>query len=190
MSLFSPRVSADDSAGKFFVAPSLFYYTGLRSRSSKEKQDYLVYDLKAAYNVADGFFAGLAYQVESEKSETSGYAASSLNSRSESERTSWGPSFGYVMKTFHATLTYYYDSKWKLDTTTSTGSTGYAYKGWGFQLDVGYKIELWKMWFGPQLSYKKFEYKKLTTDGGAEQSISPKLEDTAVEPSLVFFFFF
>ena len=58
------------------------------------------------------------------------------------------------------------------------------------QLDVGYKIPVWGIFFGPQLSYKVYTYSKLKTDGGAAQSISPKLEDAGVEPSLIFYYFF
>ena len=181
---------AKDDVGNFFVAPSVFYYTGLRSRTSKEQKDYLVYDLKVAYNIANGFFAGLAYQVENDNSETSGYSSAALNNTSKSTRISMGPSVGYVAATFHFLLTYYFDSKWQLDTTTSTGSSKYNYSGSGLQADIGYKIELGKIYFGPQLSYKKYTYGKLSTDGGAETSISPKLEDSGVEPSLVLFLFF
>jgi hypothetical protein len=185
-----PQAHARDDAGNFFVAPSLYYYSGLRTRSSREEKEYSVYELKAAYNFYEGFFGGLAYQLENEDRETSGFTSASLNSTSKSKRTSLGPTVGYVTPTFHALFTYFYDSKWNLTTTTSTDSAKYDYKGSGFQLDVGYKIQLWELWFGPQLSYKKFIYSKLTTDGGASESISPKLEDTGLEPSLVIFFFF
>lgn len=186
----APEAQAKDDVGNFFVAPSLFYHSGLRSRSSKDKEDYLVYELKAAYNAYEGLFTGLSYQVETEEKETSGYASASLNASSKSTRTSMGPTVGYVATTFHVLLTYFFDSKWKLDTTTSGGTNKYEYSGTGLQLDLGYKIELWKTYFGPQISYKKFEYKKLAVDGGSEDSISPKLEDSSLEPSLVFFFFF
>jgi len=190
LALVLPEAHAKDDVGNFFVAPSLFYHGGLRSRTSKDKEDYLVYDLKAAYNAYEGIFTGLTYQVETEETETSGYASASLNNSSKATRTSYGPMVGYVRTSFHVLLTYFFSSEWTLNTTSSTTTNKYAYTGNGLQLDLGYKIELWKMWFGPQISYKKYMYNKLATDGGSAESISPKLEDTALEPSLVFFFFF
>lgn len=189
-SLWVLEAHAKDDVGKFFVAPSLFYHSGLRTRSSKDEESYLMYELKAAYNAYEGVFAGLNYQVENEETKTSGYSSSSLNNSSTATRTSMGPTVGYVTTTFHVLLTYFFDSKWQLNTTTSSGTNKYEYAGSGLQLDLGYKIELWKMWFGPQLSYKKFTYNKLSTDGGSADSISPQLEDSALEPALVFFFFF
>lgn len=176
--------------GDFFVAPSVFYYTGLRSRTSEDEKGYLVYDLKAAYQVYPNIFLGPAYQIEDEETKTSGYASASLNNQSKSKRTSLGASLGYVTATYHFMFTYYFDSKWKLDTTTSSGSNKYQYTGSGMQLDVGYKIPIWGIYFGPQLSYKIYTYGKLKTDSGAAQSISPKLEDAGVEPSLIFYYFF
>lgn len=176
--------------GNFMIAPSLFYYTGLRSRTSEDQKGYLVYDLKVAYQVYPNLFLGPAYQIEDEETKTSGYASASLNNQSKSKRTSLGAALGYVTTTYHFMFTYYFQSNWVLDTTTSSGSNKYDYSGNGMQLDVGYKIPVWGIFFGPQLSYKVYTYSKLKTDGGAAQSISPKLEDAGVEPSLIFYYFF
>lgn len=176
--------------GNFFLAPSFFYYAGLRSRSSKDNKGYLVYDLTAAYQVHPNVFLGVKYQNEDEETKTSGYSSASLNNSSKSKRTSLGAALGYITPTYHVMFNYFFDSKWQLNTTTSTGSNKYEYTGSGMQLDLGYKIPLWSFLFGPQLSYKIYTYNKLKTDGGAAESISPKLEDTGVEPSLVFYYFF
>jgi hypothetical protein len=193
VTILTGLILPDQAAAKendFFVAPSLFYYSGLRKRTSSEEKAYMVYDLKAAYQVYPELYLGFAYQGEQDNSKTSGYSSASLNNTSKGTRTSMGPTFGYVLPTFHALLTYYFDSKLNLNTTTSSGTNKYAYTGTGFQLDVGYKIELWGFWFGPQLSYKLYTYNKLTTDGGAASSISPKLEESNLEPSLAVYFFF
>jgi hypothetical protein len=180
----------ETTTGDFYVAPSVFYYGKARSRSSKDDRTYMVYDLKFSYQVHPNVYAGIGYQAEEENVTTSGYSAASLNNSSKSTRTSWGPNVGYITPTWHAIFTYYYDSKWELNTTTSGGSNKYAYSGDGMQLDFGYKIQLWKVLFGPQLSYKTFTYSKLSTDGGAKDSISPKLKETGFEPSLTAFYFF
>ena len=189
----APPVQAQETSlgiGDFFVAPSVFYYTGLRSRTSEDQRGYLVYDLKVAYQVYPNIFLGPAYQIEDEETKTSGYASASLNNHSKSKRTSLGASLGYVTETYHIMFTYYFDSKWQLDTITSSGSNKYQYTGSGMQLDLGYKIPIWGIHFGPQLSYKVYTYGRLKTDSGSAQSISPKLEDAGVEPSLIFFYFF
>lgn len=185
-----PEAHAAEGAGTFFIAPSLLYWSGLRTRTSKEKQDYSVYELKAAYNFTGNIYGGVNYQMESDNSETSGYASASLNNTSKATRTSLGPVLGYVTQTYHVLFTYFYDSKWNLNTTTSGGSNKYQYTGSGLQLDLGYKIEFAGFWFGPQISYKAFTYGKLSTDGSATDSISPKLEDSSLDPSLTIFFFF
>jgi hypothetical protein len=173
----------------FYIAPSVFYYAGLRERTSKDNKGYLVYDLSLGYQVHPNVYLGLKYQSENEETKTSGYSSASLNNSSKSTRTSLGASLGYVTQTYHLMFTYYVDSKWRLNTTTSSGSNRYEYAGSGMQLDVGYKIPLWSFIFGPQLSYKMYTYGKLKTDGKEAETISPKLEDTGVEPSLVFFYF-
>lgn len=186
-----PEAKAQEAMpGNFMVAPSVFYYSGLRSRNSKDEKTYLVYEMKAAYQIHPNFFLGLTYQSEEQNIKTSGYSDPSLNNTSKSVRTSLGPSIGYVRPTYHVIFTYLFDSKWKLDTTTSSGTNKYDYKGNGMQLDTGYKIPLWGGFFGPQLSYKNFTYGTLSTNGGAASSISPKLKESNFEPSLVFFYIF
>lgn len=192
--LFFARVSHSQEelsgTGDFFVAPSVFYYAGQRSRTSKDNKGYLVYDLTAGYQFYPNVYLGAKYQNEDEETKNSGYSSASLNNSSKSKRTSLGASLGYITPTYHVMFNYFVSSKWKLDTTTSSGSNKYEYSGSGMQLDLGYKIPLWGFLFGPQLSYKIYTYGKLKTDGGAANSISPKLEDSGVEPSLVFYYFF
>lgn len=189
--LFSaPAFAQEATPGNFLLAPSVFYYGGARSRSSKDDKSYLVYELKFSYQVHPNIYFGIDYQNEQETVKTSGYASASLNNSSKSTRSSYGPTIGYVLPTWHVFFTYFYNSKWDLNTTTSSGSNKYAYTGSGMQLDFGYKIALGPVLFGPQLSYKSFEYSKLSTDGGAEDTISPKLKETGFEPSLVAFYFF
>lgn len=185
------KASAQDlGVADFLIAPGLLYYSGLRSRTSKDEKVYLVGELKMAYQIYPHVFLGPTYQYEQEDSKSAGYSAASLNNTVKSQRNSLGASVGYVASTYHFILTYYLDSKWKLDTTNSTGSSKYEYQGTGVQLDAAYKIPIWGFHFGPQLSYKIFTYEKLSTNGGTAEKISPKLEDSALEPSIVLFYFF
>lgn len=187
-----PPADAQEAVpGNFLVAPSLFYYSGLRSKNSKEEKIFFVYELKLAYQVYPNVFAGLTYQSEEQNINNSGFSSPSDNNSSKGVRTSLGPSVGYVTPTYHAIFTYFYDSKDKIDTTSaSAGSNKYSYSGNGMQLDLGYKIPIWGGFFGPQLSYKTYTYGKLSTNGGAANSISPKMKESNFEPSLTFFYFF
>lgn len=167
------------------------HYSGLRSRTSREQKAYSAYEIKAAYQVSPQFFLGLNYQIEDETKENSGFSNSEYNNSSKSQRTSLGPTIGYITPSVHVMFTYFIDSKWNLNTTSSSGQKSrFDYVGTGMQLDLGYKIPLWGFFFGPQISYKKFTYEKLSTDGSATSSISTKLEETNLEPSLVLTYFF
>lgn len=189
--LSSVRVQAREYGdSRFLVAPALFYYSNLRERSSKEEKSYTMYELKIGGAISSEIFLGLSYQGEQGETKNSGYSSAALNNSSKDQRTSYGPFIGYITPTFHSAFTYYYLSQWDLNTTTSTGSTKYKYTGSGMQFDIGYKIQLGGIFFGPQLSYKIFTYKKLSTDDGAEASISPALKDSAIEPSIVLYWFF
>ncbi len=188
--VLQPAQGQEMTSGDFLVAPSLLYYSGLRSRTSKDEKAYLVGEMKLAYQIHPFVYLGPTYQHEQDDTKTSGYSSPSLNNTSKSQRSSIGASLGYVTPSYHFMFTYYFDSKWNLNTSSTTGDNKYNYKGTGMQLDVGYKIPLWGIFFGPQLSYKMFTYEKLSTDSGAAEKISPKLEDTGLEPSLVLFYFF
>ena len=176
--------------GNFLIAPSLLYHSGLRTRNSESKNSYLVYEARLGYQVHPEVFLGLHYQVEDENIENSGYSSANLNNTSVTKRTSIGASVGYVTSGLHLFFSYFLDSKWSLNTTSSGQQNRYDYNGAGFQVDVGYKIPLWGLFLGPQISYKKFSYGNLSTDGGSASSISPQLEETSVEPSLAIYYFF
>lgn len=186
----STSVGYAPSSDNFLIAPSVFYYSGLRSRTSKDDKSYLVGEMKLAYQFSPNFYIGATYQQEQEEVQTSGYSSASFNNTSESKRSSLGASVGYVTSTFHFFFTYFVDSKWNLETVTSSGANKYDYKGSGLQLDLGYKIPLWGFFIGPQISYKLFTYDELVTNGGTSASITPKLEDKKLEPALVFYYFF
>lgn len=192
LSLFALFGIAQDSAAqdgaiaeKWMTSPSIFYYTTQRKRNSDEQKTYSFAELKAGYQFANGWFAGGVYQLQEENLKNSGFSDPTDNNTVKATRTSWGPYIGYIKGTYHAALTYFYESKNQLNKTNSTGTTKYSYKGNGFQLDAGYKIPLGGGFFGPQLSYKTYTYSKLD-----ENSISPKLKETGIEPSLTYFFFF
>lgn len=185
------QAQAQESApGSFYVAPSLFYYSGLRTRTSKDDNSYLVYELKAAGRIYPDLYLGLTYQVEDDYSKTSGYSSDSLNNTTTAKRTSMGINVGYIKPTYHFILNYFWDSQLELSTKTSSANSKYKYTGTGYQLDLGYKIPIWGIHFGPQISYKLFTYNRLSTDGGAATSISPKLEDLNFDPSITVFYFF
>lgn len=186
----APSFAQESLTGDFLVAPSIFYNSGIRTKTSKDEKSYLVGELKLAYQVHPDIFLGATYQREQEDSKTSGYSAASLNNATTAVRESLGASVGYVTTTYHVLFTYFFDSKWNVNSKTTTGSNKYNYTGNGMQLDLGYKIPIWGIYFGPQLSYKMFTYTKLKTDGGEATSLSPKLEDTSLDPSLVFVILF
>lgn len=185
-----PLGSYSQSGNNFLIAPSVFYYSGLRSRTSKDDKSYLVGELKLAYQVSTNIYLGAIYQHEQEEVITSGYSSATSNNTANSKRTSLGASLGYATETFHVFLSYFVSSKWNLDTVSSAGANQYDYDGSGFQIDLGYKIPLWGFFVGPQLSYKMFTYDELVTNGGSAAGINPKLEDTKLEPALVFYYFF
>lgn len=174
----------------FYVSPSLFYYSGLRSKSTREEKTFLAYDLKVGYQVYPNIFLGLIYQGDESTIKNSGYASETLNNSSKSSRASYGASLGYITPSLHFMFSYYIESKWKLNTTTSAGVGRFDYSGNGMQFDIGYKIPLGKVVFGPQISYKLYSYSKVSIDGGQSASASPKLEESNLEPSLVLYYFF
>ncbi len=194
--LCTPPATAQDSGfgdsmvGDFLVAPSVFYYSSFRKLTAKDEKSFLAYDLKAAYQVYPNVFAGLSYQGDQTYVKNSGYASESVNNTSKSSRVSYGPSIGYVTSSLHFMFTYFIDSQWKLNTTTNSGTTKYLYSGNGMQFDIGYKMPIWRIFCGPQLSYKSYVYSKSSVDGAAKSTISPKLEETNLEPSLVIHYFF
>lgn len=167
------------------IAPSLFYYSGVRTRSSKEEKSLFSYELKLGGQVYPNFLLAFTYQGEQTTTKTSGYSSDSLNNTAKGQRASFGPSVGYVTTSFHIIFTYFYDSKLNLKTTTSSGTSKYDYSGSGIQVDLGYKIPIWGFFFGPQLSYKSYTYGKLSTDGGNKTAIDPKLQESNLEPSIV-----
>lgn len=191
-SLSNAQFSAPSVGGlsDYYIGSSLFYYSNLRTRTSRDEKSYFVYDIRAGYQVNPNIYLGLIYQADKDGLKASGYSSDSLNNTTSSQRASLGPTISYITETYHAHLTYFYSSKWKLDVVTNTGTNAYEYTGTGLQADFGYKFPVWGMLIGPQISYKKFTYTKLSTNGGTEISLSPKLEEDTFEPSLVIYFFF
>jgi hypothetical protein len=194
LSFATPKLNAQSSGSgstsDFFIGGSIFYNSDLRVRTSRDEEAHMAYDGRAGYQIYPHVYLGGMYQVEQDSINTSGYSSDSLNNSSKSNRASYGPSLGYITEALHLNFTYFIESKWNLETTTSTGNGTYAYSGAGFQGDIGYKFPLWGMLIGPQLSYRKFTYDKLSTNNGSALTITPKLEDDTFEPSLVIFLFF
>lgn len=185
-----PAESQELSAPNFLFAPGIFYSSGLTSRNSKDERTELRGEVKLAYQVYPGIYFGPTFNFEQTSNKTSGYSSASLNNMTTGNRQSYGASVGHVTTSYHVNFTYHVNSTWNLNQTTSSGSSKYVYKGEGFQVDLGYKIPIWGVFFGPQLSYKLLEYSKLSADGGPSESISPKLKETGYEPSVVLYWFF
>lgn len=176
--------------GDYYFGGSLLYLSDLRARNSRDEKSRLVYDLRAAYQIYPNVFLGPSYLGEQENTKASGYSSESLNNSSKSARTNYGACASYMTDTFNFSFTYFVSSQWDLETVTSTSTNRYSYTGSGFQADLAYKFPVWGMYVGPQLSYRLYTYDKLSTNGSSSQSITPKLEESSLEPSLTFYFFF
>jgi hypothetical protein len=185
-----PAESQELTSPNFLIAPGIFYSSGLTARNSKDERIELRAEVKLAYQVYPQIYFGPTFNLEQTSRKTSGYSSPTLNNLTKGQRQSYGASLVYITTSYHFSVTYFVNSTWNLDTTTSSESTKYAYKGNGFQFDLGYKIPIWGVFFGPQLSYKLLEYSKLSTDGSSSESISPKLKESGLEPSVVLHWFF
>lgn len=185
---FTP--SSSGSGGDYLVAPSLFYLSSVRTRSSREETAYFSADLRLGYQIYPQLYAGINYQADQKNVESTGFTVESFNNTSKLKRNSIGASLTYVMDSVHFSFTYYVDSKLALSNTNGIGNTNYEYTGTGLQADVGYRFLIWGISLGPQLSYKSYTYSKLNIDGAGTNQITPKLEESNFEPSLIAYFFF
>ncbi len=186
---FSPGESTG-TMSDYYIAPSFLYYSGLRSRSSREENAYITSDLRFGYQIHPSFYFGPIYQFDQKNTESTGFTVESFNNTVKLKRNSIGVSLSYLLESVHFALSYYIQSKLELNTLNKIGSSDYNYTGTGFQFDLGYRFSLWGLSLGPQLSYKSYQYPKLEINGDGSNDITPKLEESNFEPSLTAYYFF
>lgn len=155
-----------------------------RSRSSKSESSSYMVDLRVAHAITDGFYGGVIYAMENQTVKTSGYSVSADNHKNTYDRQSFGPTFGYVGTYVYGFASYHTSSSWTVKSVGTDASTKDVYSGSGFQLDFGLILPLGPISLGPQLSYKSFEYKKLTSQGSSSGAISPSFKDSKFDPYL------
>ncbi len=122
----------------------------------------LLLDLGGGWIAQSGLTLGFLYA--SEKNNSSNGASA--------DRTSYGPNIGYASK---KETGWYAIGTYLLSTTTTTG-----FKGTGYQIDVGYKFQINKVSFAPQLSKKQYDY---TTQDGND--LNPTYSEGRIDPYFV-----
>lgn len=138
----------------------LYLSTDTDSGGTKSESSRMLLDVNPAYIWPKGWAFGLLYGMD--KSKNSGVA---------SDRTSYGPSFGWITrKEYGPYVMASYLLKSELE----------QYEGDGIQADLGYKFPLRKIDLGFQLSYKMFNYKKLN---GA--TLSTPYKENKIDPYFI-----
>ena len=98
-----------------------------------------------------------------------GSEKNSSSNGSSADRTSFGPNIGYASKK---------ETGWYgIGTYFMTSTTTSGLKGNGYQIDVGYKFQVNKVSFAPQLSKKHFDY---TTQDGND--LNPTYSEDRIDP--------
>lgn len=92
----------------------------------------------------------------------------------ESNRTSYGPGIGWISRQAvgaYITGTYYFSSKYV--------ASGINYDGTGYQLDVGLRVDLSKVFLLAGMSYEAFEYTKNNST-----ALSPSVKHSHIDPRI------
>ncbi len=122
----------------------------------------LLLDLGGGWIASNGFSLGFLYASEK----------NTISNGSSYDRTSFGPNIGYASKREEG---WYILGTYLMSTTTTTGL-----KGTGNQIDIGYKFQINKVSFAPQLSRKQFNY---TTQDGND--LNPTYSEGRIDPYFV-----
>lgn len=122
----------------------------------------LLLDLGGGWIANNGFTLGFLYASEK----------NNISNGTSYDRTSFGPNIGYASKKEEG---WYVIGTYLLSSTTTTGL-----KGTGYQIDVGYKFQINKVSFAPQLSKKQFTY---TTQDGND--LHPTYTEGRIDPYFV-----
>lgn len=122
----------------------------------------LLLDLGGGWIANNGFSLGFLYASEK----------NNISNGASYDRTSFGPNIGYASKKEEG---WYILGTYLMSSTTTTGL-----KGTGNQIDVGYKFQINKVSFAPQLSKKQFTY---TTQDGND--LNPTYSEGRIDPYFV-----
>ncbi|MBC7457905.1 MAG: hypothetical protein H7235_06480 [Bdellovibrionaceae bacterium] len=122
----------------------------------------LLLDLGGGWIANNGLTLGFLYASEK----------NTISNGSSYDRTSFGPNIGYASKKEEG---WYVIGTYLMSSTTTTGL-----KGKGNQIDVGYKFQINKVSFAPQLSRKQFTY---TTQNGND--LSSNYSEGRIDPYFV-----
>lgn len=121
-------------------------------------------DLAGGYLWSEGFVLGGQYAMEKDDE----------TNKQEGNRTSYGPMLGWISRSDvgpYITGTYYLSSKYV--------QGGNSYDGNGYQVDLGLRVNLSKIYLVAGMSYESFDYGK---NNGA--AISPDLKQSHIDPRL------
>lgn len=122
----------------------------------------LLLDLGGGWIARNGFSLGFLYSSEK----------NTISNGTSYDRTSFGPNIGYASKKEEG---FYILGTYLMSSTTTTGL-----KGTGHQIDIGYKFQINKVSFAPQLSRKQFTY---TTQDGND--LDPIYSEGRIDPYFV-----
>lgn len=103
----------------------------------------LLLDLGGGWIAKSGLTLGFLYSTEK----------NTVSNGASADRTSYGPSIGYATKKEEG---WYVVGSYFPSSTTTT-----QLKGTGSQIDIGYKFQINKVSFAPQLSKKQYTYTTL-----------------------------
>jgi hypothetical protein len=161
--LFSIPAQADG----FFRVAAGYVMDQTRSGGGETKETRQLIDFAAGFMSSQGFALFGQYAMEKNQS-TSG------STTTEGNRTSYGPGLGWMTPNGfgpYITAAYYMSSNYVVSGTT--------YQGTGYQVDLGLKIDLSKIFLLAGISYEKFDYPKTSTT-----TLSPSLQHSHIDPRI------
>ena len=164
LSLTRPALALADG---LFRADFGYMLDDTQSNGSDTKTTRQLIDLTGGYIFQPGWVLTAQYAMEKVDATNSG-------TTTESNRTSYGPGGGWVSRQNvgpYVTGTFYFASNWV--------TPGATYQGWGYQLDVGMKVDIQKIFLVGGLSYEYFEYAKTSTG-----TVSPSLKQSHIDPRI------
>jgi hypothetical protein len=135
------------------------------NNGSDTKNSRQLIDVYGAYVFDQGWLILGEYAMEKDDSTSGG-------STTEGNRTSFGPGFGWMSRDpvgMYATATYFFSSKYNVN--------GSSYDGWGYQIELGLKVDLSKVFLTTGLAYEAFDYSK--NNGN---SLSPDYKQNHIAP--------
>jgi hypothetical protein len=150
-----------------FLKPSAAYMIDRKESGGVTEKVYRqVLDFAGGYSTSSGWTILAQYSTEKRTEKTK---SSMVETTTVDSRTSFGPGLGWKSPKEMGPFifgTYYFQNE---DTVSS-----FTYKGPGYQIDVGYAFAIRQVSLGLQLSYKRFDYKKMTVGSTTFDLTTPK----------------